>query len=296
MTEIKEGFVPFGKYQTYYRIAGSGYTDKPPLILLHGGPGSTHNYFEVLDPVADMTKRQVIMYDQLGCGRSSIPDDTPEVYNAKTWMEELDNLRRQLCVGEFHLLGQSWGGMLALLTVLDGKSAGIRSLILASTLSSASLWASELHRMIRFMDPADQEAIRQAEASGDFTTPGYLTANTRFMELHSCAKITADAPEPLRRVKKGGTRAYLEGWGPNEYNPQGNLHDYEVTDRLGEIKVPTLITSGTDDLCTPLVAKTMYDGIENARWELFAGCRHMSFAQENERYMNLLCDWLDSND
>ncbi|MEO2782114.1 alpha/beta hydrolase, partial [Ligilactobacillus ruminis] len=73
-------------------------------------------------------------------------------------------------------------------------------------------------------------------------------------------------------------------------------HSYEVTDRLNEISVPTLITSGTDDLCTPLVAKTMYDRIENARWELFAGCRHMSFVQENEKYVELLCKWLNEND
>lgn len=65
MTEIKEGYLPFGQYRTYYRIAGKNFDQKPPLILLHGGPGSTHNYFEVLDCVADKTNRQVIMYDQL---------------------------------------------------------------------------------------------------------------------------------------------------------------------------------------------------------------------------------------
>lgn len=276
MAEIKEGYLPFGQYRTYYRIAGKNFDQKPPLILLHGGPGSTHNYFEVLDCVADKTNRQVIMYDQLGCGRSSLPDETPEVYNASIWMKELQNLREQLHVSEFHVLGQSWGGMLALLYMLDGDARGAKSLILSSTLSSASLWAKELHRMIRFMDEKDQEAIKQAESTGNFTSPEYLAANERFMELHSCAKITSDAPEPLRRKKIGGKRAYLEAWGPNEYNPQGNLHSYEVTDRLNEISVPTLITSGTDDLCTPLVAKTMYDRIENARWELLqavATCR-----------------------
>lgn len=138
--------------------------------------------------------------------------------------------------------------MLALLYMLDGDARGAKSLILSSTLSSASLWAKELHRMIKFMDERDQEAIKQAESTGDFTSPEYLAANERFMELHSCAKITSDAPEPLRRKKIGGKRAYLEAWGPNEYNPQGNLHSYEVTDRLNEISVPTLITSGTDDL------------------------------------------------
>lgn len=83
----------------------------------------------------------------------------------------------------------------------------------------------------------------------------------------------------------------MTAWGPNEYNPQGNLKDYEYTARLKEIKIPALIIDGTDDLCTPLVAKTMYDHLPNAQWKLFQGARHMTFAEQTQQYIELLAKW-----
>lgn len=84
MTRVQEGYMPFGDYKTYYRIVGEK-SEKAPLLLLHGGPGSTHNYFEVLDDLAAKDHRQLIMYDQIGCGKSSMPDDkADELYNAAT--------------------------------------------------------------------------------------------------------------------------------------------------------------------------------------------------------------------
>ena len=98
------------------------------------------------------------------------------------------------------------------------------------------------------------------------------------------------------REKKGGTVAYETAWGPNEYTPEGNLHDYEYTDQLGKIKVPTLITNGTDDLCTPYVAKMMQDNIPGSKWKLFENCGHMSFVQKTDEYIAMLKKWLDAND
>ena len=117
------------------------------------------------------------------------------------------------------------------------------------------------------------------------------------MERHCCPSVyPADAPECLTREKKHGDEAYLYGWGPNEYTPTGSLKDFEYIDRLPEIKEPTLIISGTYDLCSPLVAKTMYDGIPNSKWELFEGARHMCFVEDNPRYVKLLSGWLKEHD
>lgn len=93
-----------------------------------------------------------------------------------------------------------------------------------------------------------------------------------------------------------GQRAYLIGWGPNEYTPLGALKNFEYTNRLNEIDVPALIISGTNDLCTPLVAKTMYDSIKNAKWHLMSGCRHMCFVDNHGIYCQYLEDWLASVD
>lgn len=291
--KITEGYMPYLGYQTYYRIAGECRDGKKPLLLLHGGPGSTHNYFEVLDALAD-TGRAVISYDQLGCGNSYV-DGHPELWCQKTWDNELMELRRHLGLDQVHLLGQSWGGMLAIEYLCDYQPEGVASVILSSTLSSASLWAKEQHRMIRFLSQEDQEAIAEAERTGNFDTPEYLAANSRFMERH-CDSPSADTPECVTRPKRSGKEAYLYGWGPNEYNPTGSLGSWEYTDKLERIKCPALIISGTNDLCTPLIAKTMYDRIPDARWELFDGCRHMCFVEDTERYIRLLAGWLDETE
>lgn len=291
---VKELMIPFGKYQTYCRIVGQQ-SKRPPLLLLHGGPGSTHNYFELLDDLAQQADHQLIMYDQLGCGRSSIPDDQPELYCAQTWVAELENLRRYLGLSTCHLLGQSWGGMLAIIYLTEYHPVGVKSVILSSTLSSAKLWASELHRLIKGLSKEEQVAIYHAESTRDFTGAEYQQANDHFMRLHA-ADITNASPEPLRRVKRGGRQAYLTAWGPNEYNPTGNLADYEYTDKLSNIEEPALIISGTDDLCTPLVAKTMNDHLPVSDWHLFPNARHMVFAEQPNAYRELLARWLIQHD
>lgn len=291
MTKVIEGYMPFLEYQTYYRIVKGG--NKTPIILLHGGPGSTHNYFELLDSIAE-SGRDVIMYDQLGCGNSYV-ENRPDLWKADTWIDELITLRKFLNLHECVLLGQSWGGMLAIEYLINRKPAGVKGLVLSSTLSSASLWSHEQHRYISYMSSEDQTAIQNAEQTNKWDSPAYLAANERFMKLH-CADIHPDDPECLTRKKRSGTESYLYGWGPNEYTPSGTLKDYEYTNRLNEIDVPALIISGTNDLCTPLVAKTMFDHIPDSKWELFDGARHMCFAEQNEHYCNILNSFLDTVD
>ena len=162
MARIIEGCMPFRGAHTYYRIIGDVSTRFPtPIVLLHGGPGSTHNYFEMLDPLAD-EGMQLIMYDQIGCGLSYV-EGHPEWWVMGTWMEELAALRDTLKLERMHLLGQSFGGMLALAYLIECRPSGIASVILSSTLSSSRLWAQEQHRLIRTLSEEDQQAIREAE-------------------------------------------------------------------------------------------------------------------------------------
>lgn len=206
---IQEGYMPYLGYQTYYRIVGEP-SNKPALLLLHGGPGSTHNYFEVLDRIAE-TGRQVISYDQIGCGNSYL-DGHPELWTQKTWINELIALREHLHLDQIHLLGQSWGAMQAIAYIIDCQPQGIKSVILSSGHASSSLWASEQHRLI------------------------------------------------------------------------------------GEIKQPNLICSGTRDICTPVVAASLYEGIPNSRWEVFKGARHTCFVEQTDKYCDILKPWLEEND
>lgn len=294
---IREGAVPFRGFETHYRIVepdDAAGTRGAPLVLLHGGPGSTHNYFELLDDLCELSGRTLVMYDQLGCGLSWSDEMAArdELWQADTWLDELENLRAGLGLSRVHLLGQSWGGMLALLSVIVRTSTGVESLVLSSTLASASLWASEGHRRLRYLTKREQETFAQAETAGSFDSREFRAAEARYMEL-----FCADAPGPkspacLRRPRRAGRESYLAAWGDNELMPTGTLAGYELADRLGEVGCPTLVVSGTQDLCSPLVAKQMADGIPGARWELFAGCRHMCFAEDTPRYLALLAQWL----
>ena len=292
--QITEGYLPFKTGKTYYRIAGSRCADKAPLLLLHGGPGSTHNYFEVFDHLAEQDGRMLVMYDQIGCGGSYI-EGHPEYFTADVWLEELAAVRKALELDTVHILGQSWGGIMALLYALDENPKGVKSYILSSTLPSAKLWESEQHRRISYMSPADQEALSRALESGCYSDPAYHAALDKFMAQH-CDPMVEPLPECLTRPKKAGKESYLVGWGPNEFTPTGTLSGFEVTDRLHEIKKPCLITSGQRDLCSPYIAKTMYDRIPNAQWELFAYSGHMPFVDEHDTYCAVLTKWLNEHD
>jgi proline iminopeptidase len=288
--------MPFLDYKVYYRIVGEKQdNNKKPLVLLHGGPGSTHNYFEILDKLSVLDNRQLIMYDQLGCGNSYV-EGHPELWNLKTWMDELKEIRKHLNLNEMHILGQSWGGMLEIAYISDEKPEGIKSVILSSTLSESQLWGKEQHRRIKYLPQEDQDAIEAAEKSGNYDTKEYALANEHFMKRHCNYIIDEHTPECLTRKKKFGNEAYNVAWGPNEFTPVGNLKDFNYTEKLKEWKVPSLIISGTSDLCSPLVAKTMYDKIPGARWELFEDSRHCVFADQNEKYIKLLIEWLNKYD
>ena len=291
---IQEGYLPFREGKTYYRSVGENQPGKKPLLLLHGGPGSTHNYFEVLDDVAQMDGRMVVMYDQIGCGNSYI-EGHPEYFNAETWIDELAQVRQALGLEEVHILGQSWGGIMALWYALDYHPRGVASYILSSTLPSAKLWEQEQHRRITYMEQKHQQAFARALSTGCYDDPAYLEALDLFMAQH-CSPMTETLPECVTREKKSGAESYRVGWGPNEFTPTGTLSGFEVTDRLHEIRTPCLITSGQRDLCSPYIAKTMYDRLPRARWELFEYSGHMPFVEEHEKYVDVLIRWLNEQD
>lgn len=293
--EIREGYMPFLGYKTYYRVVGKNTGNKKPLVLLHGGPGSTHNYFEVLDRIAEEDGRQLVMYDQIGCGNSYV-ENRPDLWNSKVWIEELIELRKHLGLDEIHLLGQSWGGMQTLEYVCNYKPEGLKSIILSSTLPASWLWAEEAQRMIAQMPRDMQDAIKKATESGDYSSPEYQAAEAEYMRQHCAGEVTENDPECLRRPKKAGRESYVVGWGPNEFTPLGTLKDYDVIDQLGDIKEPALIINGGNDLCTPYVAKFMYDRIPNSEWELFRTCRHMCFVEDNDHYVEVLKKWMNKND
>ena len=174
-----EGFVDFRGYRTWYRIAGDRGSGATPLLALHGGPGSTHNYFAPLEGLAD--ERPVVLYDQIGCGRSDRPTDIE--WSIAVFRDEVDAVRAQLELDRIHLLGTSWGGMLATEHVLSGAT-GIVSLVLSSTLGSVELWAAEQRVLRAALTPDVIEVLDRHERAGTYDDPEYEDAMKVYFDRH----------------------------------------------------------------------------------------------------------------
>jgi proline-specific peptidase len=140
-----EGRIPFRGFETWYRIVGDREEDgRLPLLCLHGGPGATHDYLEPLEAVSE-TGRRVVFYDQLGCGKSDLPDD-PSLYTVELFVDEVDAVRSELGLERAHVFGNSWGGMLAMEYALT-RPVGLESLVLASSPASIPQWVEETGRL-----------------------------------------------------------------------------------------------------------------------------------------------------
>jgi proline-specific peptidase len=284
---VEEGRVAFRGYETWYRRLRADEPTGAPLLCLHGGPGSTHLGFEALDALAD--ERDVVVYDQLGCGKSSQPSD-PSLWTVELFVAEVEAVRGALGLDRVHLLGHSWGGMLALEVALTQPS-GFASLVLSSTLSSSRLWASEAQRL-RAELPEDVRAVLEAhEAAGTVDDLAYERAVRAYLDRHLCRLDPwPDVVETLLRETR--EEVYTTMWGSNEMVPTGTLANWDVTPRLGEIHVPTLVLCGRYDEATPHQAEAIATGIPNAQLVVFEESAHMSLVEEPERYVAVVRDFL----
>jgi proline-specific peptidase len=292
---ITEGTISFKGYQTWYRIVGeSEAPGKLPLLALHGGPGASHDYLESLDAIA-ATGRRVIYYDQLGCGNSAIPEKKPEMWTVALYVEEVDAVRRALYLDRIHLLGQSWGGMLAMEYMLT-QPQGVISLTIASSPASMIQWSAEAMRLRSQLPPDIQATLDKHEAEGTTKHPDYVAATRVFYDRHVCRIPYPPYVQRSFDVLDTNAEVYNTMNGPNEFHVVGTLKTWDIIQRLPEINVPTLVTSGKYDEATPLIAGTVYAGIPGARWTLFDHSSHMAHVEESERYMQVLSAWLDENE
>jgi len=269
----------------WYRAVGSGGV---PVLLLHGGPGAGHDYLEPLEALA--AQRQVVFYDQLGCGRSDRPEDTA-LWRIERFVAEVDEVRRALGLSRMHLFGHSWGGWLAIEYLL-GRPAGVVSAILASTSASVPQFVAEATALKGQLPQDAQEVMGRHEATGDFTSPEYQAAVMEFYKRHLCRL----EPWPaclMRSVENlDGNPVYLTMNGPNEFTVVGNLKDWERRDRIHEIDVPTLITVGRYDEIPSACARTLHDGIRGSELAVFEQSSHVAMLEETTAYVRQLTNFL----
>jgi proline-specific peptidase len=286
---VREGHIPFRGHHTWYRVVGDGEAEgRLPLVALHGGPGGTHDYLESLGALARRGRR-VVFYDQLGCGRSDRPDD-PSLWTVDLFVEELDAVREALGLDRIHLFGSSWGGMLAMEYALRQKP-GLASLIVASSPASMRQWVKETARLRSELPQEVQETLSRHEEAGTTGSQEYEEACMVFYRRHVCR--LEEWPDYVERSMMAlPNQVYLTMNGPSEFHVVGTLKDWDIRDRLGEIELPTLVTSGRYDEATPEIAGTVHRGIRGSDWVVFEESSHMAHAEEPERYLEVLEDFL----
>jgi proline-specific peptidase len=283
---VTEGTVPFRQGETWYRISGE-IDGRPALVCLHGGPGSTHNYFARLESIVSAS-RAVVVYDQVGCGRSSRPP--VDQLGLEVFVDELVNLRERLHLDRIHLLGTSWGGMLAIEYALS-QPRGLAGLVLSSTLASIRSWADEARRLRDEMPERFRRVLTGQHSEPDVSLE---EAELAFDKRHICR---LDNPPEMQRMKRESSKVvYRALWGPNEWTPTGTLGDWDVRDRLSEIDVPTLITAGRYDLCTPAILNELNEGLPQARTVVFESSSHTPYLEEAPAYAAELNRFLDDVD
>jgi proline-specific peptidase len=289
MATTTEGTVRFRGYRTWYQMVGEAPATggKPPLLVLHGGPGLPHDYLQDLAGLAD-DGHAVVFYDQLGCGHSEHPDD-PALWTMATFVEELATVRAALGLDRIHLLGHSWGGWLALEYALR-RPSGLVSLVLASTCASLPAFAAETRRLKQSLPAEVQQVIDRHEAAGTTDDPAYAEATRTYITRWICRRD----PLPdhvLRSFTNLSGDVYARMQGP-EWNVTGNLKDWDVTARLGQLDLPVLVTSGRHDEMTPALVRPLVDGIRGAEWVLFEDSAHLAMVEEPDRYRRVLWSWL----
>ncbi|HEX4215103.1 MAG TPA: proline iminopeptidase-family hydrolase [Candidatus Dormibacteraeota bacterium] len=272
--------------RVWYQRMGEG--DRIPLLVLHGGPGFTHEYVRSLGDLSP--ERPVVFYDQLGCGRSERPPDL-SLWTVERSVEELAQVRRTLHLDEVHLLGQSWGTMLASQYLL-GRTEGVRSVIMASPCISSPRWAADAARLLGGLDAATRDVIAHHEASGFTSCPEYQAAILAYYRRHVC-RLDPWPEEVERSFAGAGMDVYETMWGPSEWAVTGRLHDFDTSGRLGEIHLPALFTCGRHDEATPETVEYYRSRMPGARLVVFEESAHMAHLEERGRYNRVVADFMN---
>ena len=284
-----EGYIEVEGGSVWYRIVGSG--NETPLLLLHGGPGAPSYYLNPLEQVS--ADRPVIFYDQLGAGRSDRPTDE-NLWRVGRFVEELTQVRAALGLEEVHILGHSWGSMLAMDYMLTDPG-GVKSLILASPALSARRWAEDAERLLAQLPESIRAAIEEHEAAGTTNTDEYQEAVMVYYRRY-LSRSDPWPPDLNATFENFGAEVYGFMWGPSEFTITGSLRDYERESVLPELNLPVLFTAGRYDEATPESIEQFASLVPNSRVLIFENSAHMTMLDEPEAYVAAVRAFLNEID
>lgn len=284
---------PKGKFNVWTKQFGNN--PKIKVLLLNGGPGATHEYFECFENFLPKEGIEFIYYDQLACGNSDNPNDT-SLYDLDRYVEEVEQIRQALNLDKsnFFLLGHSWGGILAMQYALKYQG-NMKGMIISNMMASCPEYGKYADEVLaKQMDATVLAKIRKIEAENDFQNPEYMELlQPNFYSKH-VLRLT-EWPEPVTRsFSKTNNELYVTMQGPSEFGISGKLVNWDVSKQLKNIHVPTLVIGATFDTMDPEYMEWMSSQIPGAEFLLCKNGSHMCMYDDQQTYMNGLIKFLKS--
>ena len=282
-----EARMAWNGYETWYRVLGEldRASARTPVVICHGGPGAAHDYCE---PIADLSGfgRACVLYDQVGCGKSQhLPEAPPDFWTPQLFKDELVELTRHLGIdGRYAVVGQSWGGMLAMEHALD-HPPGLRGIVVADSPASMRLWVAEANRLRADLPPEVQQTLLRHEEAGTTDDPEYETAVRVFYDRHLCRVLWPDCLQRSFDQMATDPTVYHTMNGPSEFHVIGSLKTWDITDRLHEITTPTLLVSGRYDEATPHIVEQIHERIRGSEWTIFEESSHLPHIEEPAAFL-----------
>lgn len=276
--------LPVSGGRVWYRVVGDG--PGTPLLAIHGIPGSSSGYLEGLSALGD--DRPVVFYDQLGGGRSDRPAD-PDLWSIERFTDELATIRRALNLPRVHLLGHSWGGIIALEHALQVD--GIQSLILSSVPVSIPDYVEDMQRLRAGLSAETLGALEKHERAGTTTSPEYEAGVLSFRQRHVFHRAEWP-PSFVELLATVNPDVFVAIWGPEPFACTGAIHDYDGSAGLAALEMPVLFAVGRHDATTPEAAKRYCAKTARGSLTVFEHSAHMAMLEEPERFLSVIRKFL----
>lgn len=284
-----EGYVDVEGGKVWFQIVGSG--NATPLLLLHGGPGAPSYYLRPLERIA--VDRPVVFYDQLGAGRSPAPSDQ-SLWTVERFVDELAQVRAALELDEVHILGHSWGSMLAMDYMLT-QPEGVVSLIFASPALNVTRWTDDARELLKALPDDTRALIEHHENEGTTDAPEYQEAVMDFYKMY-LSRSDPWPPELIATFEGFNTELYGYMWGPSEFTATGTLQNYNRELDLPKLDLPVLFTAGRYDEATPETVQHFQSLIPGAEIQIFEESAHLTMLDEPDAYAEAIREFLNNVD
>lgn len=286
---------PKGTFKVWTKRFGNN--DRMRLLTLHGGPGSTHEYFECFESFFPSEGIEFIYYDQLGSAYSDQPADS-DLWTTSRFVEEVEQVRQALGLNKdnFYLLGHSWGGILAMEYALKYQEF-LKGLIISNMMSSCPEYDAYAENVLaKQMDPTVLEEIRALEPHGEFQNPRYMELLVpNYYMKHICRLDVW--PDPVNRAfARMNQQIYVTMQGPSEFGISGRLENWDRKADLKSITVPTLVIGAKHDTMDPAHMEWMSKQVQNGSYLYCPNGSHLCMYDDQDTYLKGLIKFIEAID